>query len=1101
MASVGIRLFGEVAVVRDGIPEPRRSRTHTALLALLALHAGVAVDGDALIDEAWGEDLPQNPRGALQVALTRLRAWLGERPAPWITASNGLYTLHLPRDAVDLLRFDQRADVALHGGDLAAHEEARSAWHGTPFLGLDTDRLAEARRNAHHRRRALVVRHAGLLLDAGRHGDAVDLLTGEDRLDEELATLLVRALRDAGRHRDAVETYLDVRRRLRDELDVEPGPELRSLYGSLAPPRPERAPPPGLVGRHALTDAVLDALHGDGRLIVLHGRAGAGKTAVLRAVAHTARTRGASTAASAWGEHDTPAAPWHEVTDDLEIRGPAPDRDLGPWLHARLGRRARDAPVLVALDDAHRADSASLDVLRALTRRGLPAGVVVVVAARSPDAVPHPRWERALAELRAHDAVDTVEVGPLAPAAVAVLVRRRLAHLRPDDDLAAAVAHRSGGLALHVSALLDLLGRCTTLEEARDAVTAVPDQVRAVVGHQAAQLPDATRRALEALAVLHPIDLADLADVLGRRPLDVADDLEVAARAGLVAGEGDRYVLRHDLDADGLRAGVPPVRAAHLHLARLEALDDDADAFTVLRHTEGAASLLAPTRRAAAQVDAGVASYRRRALPEALALFEEALPAAAAGARARLLGHRALCRSAVRGTDEDVGTAPVEDLDDALDDALDAALTAGDDELAALVAIGDEPLGLSVRGDPRRHARLHRLLDRPLAPRLRLDLLVATVREASATAQDDAPALVAEARALADTLARDEPEVQARVRALEARHLADATCSALDRLAVAADAHRLALATDDPSLHLDGTELLMTAELTVGHSEKAHKLRVELETAAERWFRPRSIWAAQTTEAAMLLAEGDPGADAAAARAAQRGQALGLPAAPYAAGAHLLVEHLLLGTVADLAPLAAHAATQALNTAAWSAAAAYAASCAGDDGRAREHLAEYARRAVNPAMWFARAAAALASAAAFRLGDRATASRVRDVLPADPDAAVLVGFGGAVLGPVTLWTGLAARTLDDPGTAARDWTAAVALADRAGWAPWAAAARQCLASLSDPSAPLPLGLGGGRHPTPRSRSVPRRPTTRADRPAQLAAGGAAERAERGESGP
>ncbi|GAA4874825.1 hypothetical protein GCM10023203_26050 [Actinomycetospora straminea] len=1073
MASIGIRLFGEVAVVRDGLPEPRRSRTHTALLGLLALHTGVAVDGDALIDAAWGEDLPQNPRGALQVALTRLRAWLGARPEPWITASNGLYTLHLPRDAVDLLRFDRLADLARRGGDLAAHEAARAAWHGTPFLGLDTDRLAAARSSAQHRRRALVVRHAGLLLDAGRPGDAVDLLAGEDRLDEELSTLLVRALRDAGRRRDAVETYLDVRRRLREELDVEPGPELRSLYGSLAAarPRPEPAPPPELVGRDALAGTVLDALHGDGRLIVLHGRAGAGKTAVLRAVVHTARTRGASTAASAWGEHDTPAAPWHEVQGDLGIRGPAPDRDLGPWLHARLGHRARDAPVLVALDDAHRADSASLDVLRTLARRGLPAGVVLVVAARRPDAVPHPRWERALAELRGHDAVDTAEVGPLAPEAVAVLVRRRLAHLHPDDDLVAAVVHRSGGLALHVTALLDLLARTTTLDEARHAVTAVPDQVRAVVGHQAAQLPDAARRALEALAVLHPVELADLADVLGRRPLDVADDLEVAARAGLVAGEGDRYVLRHDLDADVLRAGVPPVRAAHLHLARLEALGDDADAFTVLRHTEGAASLLAPARRAAAQVDAGVASYRRRALPEALALFDEALPGAEGGARVRLLGHRALCRSAVRGTDDDLGAAPVEDLDDALDGALDAALAAGDDELAALVAIGDEPLGLSVQGDPRRHARLHRLLDRPLAPRLRLDLLVATVREASATAQDDAPALVAEARALADALASDDPEVQARVRALEVRHLADATCTGLERLALAADAHRLALATDDPSLHLDGTELLMTAELTVGHTEKAHKLRVELETAAERWFRPRSIWAAQTTEAAMLLAEGDPGADAAAARAAQRGQALELPAAPYAAGAHLLVQHLLLGTVADLAPLAAHAATQALNTGAWSAAAAYAASCAGDDERARGHLAEYARRAVNPAMWFARAAAAMASAAAFRLGDRATAAHVRAVLPADPDAAVLVGFGGAVLGPVTLWTGLAARTLDDPDTAERDWTAAVALADRAGWTPWAAAARRCLASLTDPAAPLPLGLGGAvaRDRPPRSR--------------------------------
>ena len=568
---------------------------------------------------------------------------------------------------------------------------------------------------------------------------------------------------------------------------------------------------------------------------------------------------------------------------DLGIRGAVPDRDLGPWLHDQLGRLARDAPLLLALDDAHRADTASLDVLRALARRGLPAGVVVVVAARSPDAVEHPHWDRALADLTGHDAVTTTELGPLAPDAVAALVRRRLAHLDPGDDLIAAVAERSGGLALHVSALLDLLRRCVTSEEALRAVVEVPGQVRAVVEHQAAQLPPPTRRAVEALAVLRPIDLAGLAAVLGRRPLEVADALEVAVRAGLVAGECDRYVLRHDLDADGLRAGVPPVRAAHLHLARLEALPDDADAFTVLRHTEGAATLLPLPQVATARVDAGIESYRRRAMSEALVLLDAALPGVPDDARPGLLAYRALCRHALG--------AP--DAEEALDDALDAAVAAGDDELAVLVAIGDEPLGLSLQGDPRRLARLQRLIDRPLRPLCRLDLLAATIREAEATAHDSAPALVAEARALADTVARDDPKAQARIRALESRALVDVAFPALERLAVATDAHRLAMATDDPALQLDGIELLMSAELAVGHTERARKLCQELEAVAERWFRPRSIWAALVTESAMLTAEGDPGADDAANRAAARGAELGLPDTPLAAGAHLLVQRLL----------------------------------------------------------------------------------------------------------------------------------------------------------------------------------------------------------------
>jgi DNA-binding SARP family transcriptional activator len=1045
MTRVEIRLLGAVAVERDRVAETRRSRNHGALLALLALRAGQPVDGDLLIDEAWGEDLPLNPRGALQVALSRLRAWLGDRTEPWITAGGGLYTLHVDPDAVDLLRFHRLAETARRSDTITDHEAARATWRGQPFPGLDTARLLEAGRVAEQRRRALTLRHASLLLDAGRPGEVVDLLVGEDRLDEELSALLVRALSDGGRHRDAVVTYLEVRRGLRDELDVAPGPELRALYGSLTPTRRTRHRRPELVGRDDVVAPILEALHDDGRLIVLRGRAGAGKSAILRSVVHAADARGARTAASAWGAAAAPAAPWHEVIADLEVRGAVPDRDLGPWLHAQLARLAEDAPLLLALDDAHRADSASLDVLRALARRGLPPGVVVVVAARMPDAAPHPLWDGALADLTAHDAVTTAVLGPLAPDAVAELCRRRLAHLDPDDDLAATVAERSGGLALHVAALLDLLAGCSSRADAATAITEVPDQVRAVVEHQAAQLPAPTRAAVEALAVLHPIDLVGLAGVMDRRALEVAEDLEVAARAGLVSGEHDRYVLRHDLDADGLRASVPPVRAAHLHLARLEALDDDVDVFTVLRHAEGATRLLPAARVATARVDAGAESYRRRALPEALALLDAAVPAVPDGARPRLLAHRALCLHALGAADTDA--------DGALDDALAAALEAGDDELAVLVAIGDEPLGLSLQGDPRRLARLRRLDGRPLDPRRRLELLAATIRESGA-AGEDVEELVGQARALADTVAGDDPETQARVRALEARALVDQPVPALDRLAVAVDAYGLAFATEDPSLHLDATELLMTAELAVGHTERAHKLCQELETTAERWFRPRSIWAARVADAAMLLAEGDPGADAAAGRAAE----LALPSAPLAAGAHLLVTHLLAGRVSELGGLAAYASAQSPNTAAWAAVAALAEVCAGHDDEARAHLAEYVRRAASGRMWFTRAAAAMAAGAACGLSDAIVAASVREVLPADPDAAVLVGFGGAVLGPVTLWTGLAARTVDDPDTARSDWSAAAALAERAGWAPWSAAVRQCLGALDDATAPPPFGL-------------------------------------------
>jgi hypothetical protein len=59
---------------------------------------------------------------------------------------------------------------------------------------------------------------------------------------------------------------------------------------------------------------------------------------------------------------------------------------------------------------------------------------------------------------------------------------------------------------------------------------------------------------------------------------------------------------------------------------------------------------------------------------------------------------------------------------------------------------------------------------------------------------------------------------------------------------------------------------------------------------------------------------------------------------------------------------------------------------------------------------------------------------------------------------VTLWTGLAAWTLDDADAARTDWTAAAALSERAGWTPWSAAVHQCLTALDDPVVPMPFGL-------------------------------------------
>lgn len=610
--------------------------------------------------------------------------------------------------------------------------------------------------------------------------------------------------------------------------------------------------------------------------------------------------------------------------------------------------------------------------------------------------------------------------------------------------------HRAGGHPLHAAALLDVLAAQPDEAAAADAAGGVPDRLRALFEHQLARLPSRTRQALEALAVLRPVDLAALAGVLERRVLDVADDLRPAVDAGLALARSDRFVVRHELTAEAVHDAVPATTRTHLHHSRLRALTGDADPFVRLRHTLGAAALLAPTDVARARLDAGVAAYQQRALVEALALFEQA--GADLDGDPALAVHRGLILAALGRPEE---------ADDLLDAALDALpVTEDADHLAVLAAVGDEPLGTVIDGDPRRLRRLRRVADRPLAPRRRLELLAALIREEGAHGAVVA-GLLEEATALADAVSGDDPAATARVRALEARTLVDAPTPAADRLVVATDALALAQKTGDPDLCLDATELLMSASLGAGRVEQARKMRQVLENDARRRHRPRSMWVAHAAHAALLLAEGDGAAsDAAAQHALALGQELAVPTATVAFGVHLFVLHWLAGTLTEVRDLAVQASATADNTAAWTAGAAVCEAVAGRPDAAQELLKEYRRRSENPDLWFTRAAACIAASAAFRLHDQDAARAVRTVLAPDPAAIVLVGFGAAIIGPATLFTGLAAWTLGELGTARAELGQSAALATSLGWTPWADAATRLVEAV-DATGPveLPLGLG------------------------------------------
>ena len=108
--AIHVGVLGPVMVMVDGSPRPVSARRQRAVSACLALHAGEAVSADRLLEEVWGDDLPDTGRRAVPFQIAKLRSSLepdrvGE--GTLITTSPAGYVLHTARECVDALHFEE----------------------------------------------------------------------------------------------------------------------------------------------------------------------------------------------------------------------------------------------------------------------------------------------------------------------------------------------------------------------------------------------------------------------------------------------------------------------------------------------------------------------------------------------------------------------------------------------------------------------------------------------------------------------------------------------------------------------------------------------------------------------------------------------------------------------------------------------------------------------------------------------------------------------------------------------------------------------------------------------------------------------------------
>jgi DNA-binding CsgD family transcriptional regulator len=346
--------------------------------------------------------------------------------------------------------------------------------------------------------------------------------------------------------------------------------------------------------------AVVDSSRG--RLVLVGGEAGVGKTTLLRRFCDERR----EAARILWGACDAlftprPLGPFLDVAEltggelgDLVETSARPHE-----LAAALMRELRRRPTVLVLEDLHWADEATLDVLRLVARRIEAAPALVLASFRDDELDRDHPLRIVLGELATRATVTRLELESLSPAAVAALAG-------PHTVDAEELYRTTGGNPFFVTEVLAASGE------------RIPPTVRDAVLSRAARLSPVARELLRAAAIV-----TQRAEpwLLERLAADAVGSLEECLGSGMLRAEAGGVVFRHDLARLAIEEALPPDLRVALHRRALAALADPAagapdparlahhadaagDAEAVLRHAPRAAELassLGAHREAAAQ--------------------------------------------------------------------------------------------------------------------------------------------------------------------------------------------------------------------------------------------------------------------------------------------------------------------------------------------------------------------------------------------------------------------------------------------------------------------------------------------------------------------
>ncbi|MUL65196.1 regulator [Mycobacterium sp. CBMA 234] len=246
-AGLDVSVLGPLHVSVTGIPVALGAAKQRAVLAMLVINRNRAISADTLIDAVWGDDPIPAARASVQAYVSNLRRVLGtgrDDARTVLASAPPGYRLQLADANYDLGRFKLATSTALQASAAGQFETATcdltaalSEWRGPAlddlrgysFVDTFTTALTEDKLTAHSAR-------AEAEIACGRANSIIgelELLAAEYPYREPLWVQLVTAYYVTERQSDALQCYQRLKTRLAEDLGIDPGPTVTSLYGRI----------------------------------------------------------------------------------------------------------------------------------------------------------------------------------------------------------------------------------------------------------------------------------------------------------------------------------------------------------------------------------------------------------------------------------------------------------------------------------------------------------------------------------------------------------------------------------------------------------------------------------------------------------------------------------------------------------------------------------------------------------------------------------------------------------------------------------------------------------------------------------------------------